>query len=254
MKRLTFLILAVGLFCAKANCFIADDDYEFSRIVSPGTITRVQSAQNFANGLSNVKAFTSANTAGNMIVIGVIAGFHTTPTITSIVDTKLNNYTVAISSMFLGQNSGDANMGAIYYAKDIAGGANTVTVTLGVGTDASTIFIVEYAGLNASSPLVAISSGTGRSSSPTTATSIATNGEGNLVVGVMSAANSGTPTLGAGTGFTIVQQDNSGATDPVGFLIDQGIGPKLASGSYTPNGTRSNENPDWGMTGAVFKP
>jgi hypothetical protein len=74
---------------------------------------------------SNAFAFNSNNTAGNLIVAVVNWGTATSAT-SSITDSPGNVYTSAIGP--INQAGGGGTYVQIFYAKNIAGGANTVTV------------------------------------------------------------------------------------------------------------------------------
>jgi chitodextrinase len=151
-----------------------------------------------SSGSSWSTTFASAQTAGNLNVVAV-GWADATRTVTSVVDSKGNTYTLAVGPA---RSTGNATE-YIYYAKNIvaaAAGTNTVTVTVsGTGTIVwPDIRVAEYSGLDTSNPLdVAI----GNSGSGTTATTgnFTTTNASDLIVGYAFIQNTVT---GAGSGYT----------------------------------------------------
>jgi hypothetical protein len=151
-----------------------------------------------SSGSSWSTTFASAQTAGNLNVVA-IGWADATRTVTSVVDSKGNTYTLAVGPA---RSTGNATE-YIYYAKNIvaaAAGTNTVTVTVsGTGTIVwPDIRVAEYSGLDTSNPLdVAI----GNSGSGTTATTgnFTTTNASDLIVGYAFIQNTVT---GAGSGYT----------------------------------------------------
>lgn len=142
-------------------------------------------------------AFSSAQTAGNCNVVA-IAVFNAAPTISSVVDTKGNTYTLAKSS----PNSTTTNVW-IYVAPNIlaaTAGANTVTVTVSAATQSYAIAIAEYANVASSSPVDITGLGTGNSAGPATTAAFTTTNAIDLIVAAGACASLA-PT-GAGTGYT----------------------------------------------------
>lgn len=256
MKRVVFALVVVFILSAKSFAFLDDEDYEYSQVdLEESQLGRVQSATQFASGLSNVLAYPSNNAAGNVNAICIAGGDNPSAAVATVVDTQLNSYNVAIATLSLGA-AGGAELAAIYWAKNIKAGANTVTVTMGVGTSFSTIFIAEYSGFNAGSSLVTTSSGTVYNNTATDPVTgpMTTNGFGNLILSCYGDSTGGAQTITAGSGYTIVQKDESGSTHMVGALEDQGISSLLPSGSYTAGFTRSNQNSGASIGAAVLKP
>ena len=72
----------------------------------------------------------------------------TTSTISSVTDSPGNTYSLAV-----GPTSATGLQQSIYYAKNIAGGSNTVTVTFNQAAAYPDVRILEYSGLDTSSPL-----------------------------------------------------------------------------------------------------
>ena len=97
----------------------------------------------------------------------------------------------------------DGTSVAIYYAENIAGGANTVTVsdTLAGGTLRFAIF--EYAGVATANSLDGVRVRRGPARHPTAGPATTTS-NGNLVLGVLSTANP--RTLTAGSGYVVQER------------------------------------------------
>ena len=74
------------------------------------------------SGSSMLVAYPTAQTAGNLNIV-VVGWNDTSAAVKSITDTRGNSYTLAV-----GPTAGTALTQSIYYAKNIAGGSNTVTV------------------------------------------------------------------------------------------------------------------------------
>ncbi|MGH9537623.1 MAG: hypothetical protein ACRD3H_06855, partial [Terriglobales bacterium] len=123
----------------------------------------------------------------------VVVGWNdTTATVSSVVDTRGNTYTLAV-----GPTSGTALRQSIYYAKNIAGGSNTVTVTFSQAAFFPDVRVLEYSGLDQTAPLdvTAGAAGTSTSANSGLATTTAAN---ELVFG---AGTTGGTFGTVGTGF-----------------------------------------------------
>ena len=92
--------------------------------------------------------FKKPNAAGNLIVAYVVWDNAGTVSIT---DTTGNAYDSAIGPT---QATGDTSSAQIFYARNIAGGPDTVTATFATGITArGVLYIHEYAGLDRTDPL-----------------------------------------------------------------------------------------------------
>jgi hypothetical protein len=143
----------------------------------PSGINFVQS--NFAtanSGTSIAIPYTSLQVAGNLNVVAVMSG-DTTSSISSITDSNSNTYTRAV-----GPTSTTGLQQSIYYAKNIVGGSNTVTVKFNPSASSPNVNVTEYNGLSTSNPLdvSAAASGSGTSASSGSATTTSAN---ELIVG-----------------------------------------------------------------------
>jgi hypothetical protein len=138
--------------------------------------------------------FPSANTAGNFIAV-VIRGGLSSSQVFTVKDSSGNTYKKAVQIGF----TASAVTSAIYYAENIKGGANTVTVSMTVNGPLR-FAIMEYSGVATSNSLDATAAATGTgtaASSGNTTTTVS----GDLLLGSVSTVNGATFT--AGTGYVI---------------------------------------------------
>jgi Concanavalin A-like lectin/glucanases superfamily/Bacterial Ig domain len=131
-------------------------------------------------------------TAGNLNIVAV--GWNdTTSTVNSVKDSLGNSYALAI-----GPTTGTGLRQSIYYARNIAGGSNTVTVTFNRAAAFVDVRVLEYSGLDTSSPLDVTAEGTGRATSPSSK-SATTTAANELIFG---AGMTDARFTGSGGGFT----------------------------------------------------
>ena len=137
--------------------------------------------------------FTVGQRAGNLNVVAMGWG-DTTSLVSTVTDSRGNTYTQAG-----GTTTGSGLRQAIYYAKNIATGSNTVTVTFNQAAAYPDLRILEYSGLDPSNPLDVTAAGVGTG---TLATSAAANttAANELIFG---AGSNGDGFSGAGAGFTL---------------------------------------------------
>jgi hypothetical protein len=142
------------------------------------------------SGLSMVVAYPTAQTAGNLNIV-VVGWNDTSAAVKSITDTRGNSYTLAV-----GPSTGTALTQSIYYAKNIVGGSNTVTVTFNRTAAYPDVRVLEYAGIDPTNPLDVTAAAAGNSRNGSSG-SAATTGFNELIFGagmtfdVYSAAGSG---------------------------------------------------------------
>ena len=130
-----------------------------------------------------------------------------TSTVQSVTDSAGNSYSLAI-----GPTSGTGLQQSIYYAANIAGGSNTVTVTFSQAAAYPDVRILEYRGVTALD-VTAGASGSSASASSGTATTTSAN---ELIFGANTVA---TGNEAAGSGFTsriITTPDGDLAEDKIG--------------------------------------
>ena len=123
------------------------------------TPAHVQSrAQEVNSGTSNNLAFSSPNAAGNLIVVYAIWSNTSAATVT---DTQGNSYASAAPVTRWNNNTWSSQ---VFYAKNIAGGANTVRATFGTAINSfGIVYIHEYSGIDPTNPVdvAAATAGTG---------------------------------------------------------------------------------------------
>jgi hypothetical protein len=161
-------------------------------------IKYIQSASASSTSASSLaKAFTSATTQNNLLVVGV---YTWGGTVSSITDTLANSYILATSA-----STASGNNLYVYYAINKATGANTVTAHLSGGGVMEDIH--EYSGISTTAPLdqkkVSLGTGTAINSG-----SVATLVPDELIFGF--AAVDGNSVTGAGATFTLRQNTGSG--------------------------------------------
>ncbi|HEV2115230.1 MAG TPA: IPT/TIG domain-containing protein, partial [Terriglobales bacterium] len=199
---------------------------------------QVNSATPRPSATSVVVSYPSLQTPGNLNIVAV--GWNdAVSNVVSVTDSTGNTYTLAgsVNRVGTGSNS-NALSQAIYYAKNIAGNANTVTVTFNEPAPYPDVRILEYKGVNAPDMAVG-STGSGATSSSGPATTTAANE-------LLFAANMVyTGTKGAGSGFTARV-----ITSPDGDLVeDEVVG---ATGTYTATAPLTSSG-NWVMQMATFK-
>jgi hypothetical protein len=140
--------------------------------------------------------FAVGNSAGNFIAVCVRAG--AAGEAFTVTDTIGNTYQQAVRI----DETGSGNTLAIYYAQNIAAGANTVRVT---DTIAATLrfVILEYSGVATSNALDVTAAAIGNSAFPNSG-SATTSANGDLLLGTVMAASGATYT--AGGGYTIKER------------------------------------------------
>ena len=180
-------------------------------------------------------AFAVAQTAGNLNIVAV--GWNdTTSTVTSVSDSRGNTYTQAGTTV-----TGTGLRQAIYYAKNIAAGSNTVTVAFNQAAAYVDVRVLEYSGLDTASPLDVTAGAAGNSISANSGTATTTSAN-ELIFGAGMTASGFNA---AGTGFTsriITSTDGDIAEDKV----------VSSTGSNSATGSLSSSAP-WVMQMASFK-
>ncbi|HEV2397944.1 MAG TPA: IPT/TIG domain-containing protein [Candidatus Sulfotelmatobacter sp.] len=175
--------------------------------------------------------YPAAQTAGNLNVV-VVGWNDTTSTVQSVKDSAGNTYSVAI-----GPTSGTGLRQSIYYAANIVGGSNTVTVTFNQAAAYPDIRILEYRGVT-TLDVTAGASGTATAASSGPATTTVAN---ELIFGANTVA---TGNAAAGSGFTsriITTPDSDLAEDKM----------VTTAGSNTATATLSSAGP-WVMQMVTF--
>ena len=159
----------------------------------------------------------------------------TTSTVSTISDTRGNTYTLAV-----GPTTGTGLRQSIYYARNIAGGSNTVTVTFNQAATFVDVRVLEYSGLDTANPL---DQATGAAGTGTLASSGAVNttSASELIFG---AGMTSSHYTGAGSGFI-----TRIITDPDADIAEDQVVSSTGSYSATAPATSSK----WVMQVATFR-
>ncbi len=217
---MTLLSLGGGL-------FVADQ-------AAAATPAHVQSRANeVGSGTVNNLAFSSNNASGNLIVVYAIWSNTGAATVT---DTNGNIYASAAPATRWNNNAWSSQ---VFYAKNVAGGANTVRATFANAiTNFGIIYIHEYSGIDAANPLdvsaAAVGTGSGVNSGSATTTT-----PSDLIFG---AGASSYAVTGTGSGFTTRLTDFGNRTE------DRTV---TSTGSY--NATATQSGSAWVMHMVAFR-
>jgi RHS repeat-associated protein len=163
-------------------------------VLTPGNpITLVQhTSKDGSTTASSTLAFASNNSAGNWIGVCIRAGAaDETFTVT---DSLGNTYRQALWV----NETGSGNTLAIFYAENIAPGANTITVS-DTASAPLRFAALEYAGVATVNSLDVVASAIGNSTTPNSGNAT-TTGNGDLLLGAILSANGAT--YAAGTDYT----------------------------------------------------
>jgi hypothetical protein len=162
---------------------------------SQSGIACVQSNSKDIVAQSGTIAFPSNNTQGNLIVVIARAEGADTSTPSD----SLGNSYVSDPSIVNVVPAGGRNRLSIYYAQNIAAGANTVTLSAS-GANTIRVAIFEYSGLATSNALDQAAAATGTSSTPASP-SVATTSSPELVIGALQMNTH--LSITQGTGYTL---------------------------------------------------
>jgi hypothetical protein len=176
--------------------------------------------------------FPGAQTAGDLNIV-VVGWNDTTSAVQSVKDSAGNTYTLAI-----GPTVGTALQQSIYYAANIVGGSNTVTVTFNQAAASPDVRILEYRGVT-TLDAKAGTSGNSRAASSGAATTTSAN---ELIFGANTVF---TTTKTAGSGFT-----SRIITSPDGDIAEDKI--VTTAGSNSATATLTSSGP-WVMQMVTFK-
>ena len=178
--------------------------------------------------------YTAVQTSGNLNV--VIVGWNdAVNSVSSVTDSKGNPYQRATGPVIFNSLSQ-----SIYYAKNIAGGSNTVTVNFSGAATYPDIRILEYSGINTSNPFD-VAAGSGGTGTLSSSGAVTTSSASDLLVAGNVVANQ---TSGPGTGFA-----KKILTVPDSDIVEDQIVNSL--GSYT--ATAPLGSGDWVMQIVAFR-
>jgi hypothetical protein len=198
----------------------------------PATPQFVQAlAKEVTSGTTNSLAFSSGNTAGNLIVVYAI---WSNTNSSSVSDSGGNAYAAAARTTW-----GTNWSAQVFYAKNITGGSNTVTVTFATAVNSfGAIYIHEYTGVDKVSPLDVSTSAIGTSRAMSSG-SVTTTNASDLLFGA--GASSKTVTK-AGAGWTTRSTAYGNRTE------DRNV---TTTGSYAATATQNSNA--WVMQLVAFK-
>jgi hypothetical protein len=139
-----------------------------------------------------------------------------------VTDSAGNLYTDAVAQV----QTSDAHQVHIFYAKNIRGGANTVTANFSSTNNHPWLAIFEYSGLSTTSPLDRTSSAQGSGTAVSTGATAQTRASGELLFSGLGLSSSSTVTITAGSGYVVEQSDptspGSRAATEQGFVSSIG--------------------------------
>ena len=199
-----------------------------------GTPTFVQAKSNeVTSGTTNSVAFTSANTAGNLIVAYVLWSNAGTATVT---DTRGNTY-AAVAAATKWNNSNWSSQ--VFYATNVAAGANTVKATFGTTINSfGILYVHEYSGMDTVNPLDVTKSAAGTSSAMSSGAATTTSSN-DLIFGAGASIQNVNQ---AGIGFTTRSNDYGNRTEDMTVTV---------TGSYAATATQNGNA--WVMHMVAFK-
>lgn len=158
----------------------------------------------FVDSVTVAVAF-GANVAAGNLICGAVSWPSITATLTGVTDTLGNTYTLLDNPT---EDTGNVSRAAHFYAKNIAGGANTVTATFSASLTVKKLIIHEVSGCDTTAPSdkhqanVDLNVGTG-ADAVTSGAAVTTTTNGQYIFGwTMSDNGNGGPEA-AGTNYTI---------------------------------------------------
>jgi hypothetical protein len=191
---------------------------------------------------SSTLAFSSNNTAGNWIAVCIRAG-HASQVLT-VTDSNGNTYHQAVLYNMTVDTPNGETLG-IFYAENVAGGANTVTVKESITNNTLRFAILEYSGVALANSLDATATSQGVSNAASSGTPVNVLG-GDLLLGLITTSNPAVFT--AGTGYTI--RDAVPGTSNAKLITEDQI--QAATGTASTSASLSVSD-QWGAALAAFK-
>lgn len=180
-------------------------------------------AHNQAASSTNAVAYT-ATANNNLVVLVNVSG---APVSASITNTLGYTWHTAFA---VATGSGNAYLAA-FYAENVSGGADTITVTFGASAN-SNVYVAEYSGLADASSLDAVSTIKGAFSSSLSSNSVTPSAVGELAILFGGDGGTGVTYSGITGGFT-VQDASLESKAPSSFWGDQVAGAGAVSGGAT---------------------
>jgi len=166
---------------------------------------------------TNTLSFSSNTTAGNLILVGV--NFYSNATFSSISDSQGNTFTQIGNELITvgGVRS------RVYYAKNIKGGPDMLTVTISTSSSALQLYLTEYSGVNQTTPIDTQTGSTGNAGAVSSGYGTTTVA-GDLIYGYCV----GDAQCTAGSGFRILSTHSDNLVEE---MTAAGPGPYAATGS-----------------------
>ena len=193
-----------------------------------------------ATGSSSL-AFSANNAAGNFIAVAIRAGV--AGATFNVTDSRGNSYRQAVRlDVTVDTPAGDTL--AIFYAENVGGGANAVTVSQSTGATLR-FAILEYSGVATVNSFDVGTAAQGTSTSPSSGT-VSTTGSGDLLVGAIVSADSEAYTAGSG----YVLRDAVPSSPASKLVTEDRV--QSAAGAASATAALSGSNP-WGAVVAAFR-
>jgi hypothetical protein len=210
------------------------------KVSAQTAITLVQhTSKDAGTTTSTTLTFPAANTAGNWLAVAIRAGLPNE--VFTVTDSRGNTYRNAVQLT----ETGDNTSLAIFYAENVAGGANTVTVSDSLAAATLRLALFEYSGVGSANSLDTTSTAQGTSSTAASGSATTTT-SGDLVLALVTTANARTFTAGSGfTGEEVVPAPNGKL-----FIEDARAG---TAGAVTASATLNSAD-IWGAVVATFHP
>jgi hypothetical protein len=242
----TSIVVAVPSGATPGNVVVTESGVQsnginFTVTTSSGNVALVQHRSVDAGSTTSAfLAFSSNNAAGNWIAVAIRSG-NTTSEVFTITDTNGNTYKQAYQFA----TTPSPSVFALYYAENIKGGGNTVSVSDTVSGPLR-FAILEYSGVATSNSLdatPAIAGGTGTTANSGTLT---TGANGDLLLGMVVTPNGDSIT--AGSGYTV--EEAVPAPPGSKLIVEDQIQPSAGSASATASISPSD---NWGAGLAAFR-
>ncbi|MDQ2775354.1 MAG: S8 family serine peptidase [Acidobacteriota bacterium] len=212
---------------------------------SGGGATLLQSTQNGTAGTSGAitTVTLSATGAGHFLAVQINNG---DATVASVSDTQKNTFTKAVSLKVGNQDI------EIWYAMNITGGADTVTVTGNSNTSYIWAAASEYSGVATTNALDAKTSASGSGQSASSGNTLTTTQANEVVIGIADWYSCNPNTIPTpGTGYTSRQTASCLANSDETVAQDRVLS---SAGTYSVTATGANSSDStWIVLGASFK-
>ena len=206
------------------------------------SIVLVQKVSNLTTSAQNLAArLPSSVTAGNLIVVSV-SGWPNLPATTAVTDSLGNTYSIA-GTVLVSQGA----YSAIYYARNVKGGTDTITVRTVKSGGQISMAVAEFSGVDTVSPLDKTAGVVGSGNAPSSGT-MTPSMTGELIIG--SGTHNGNTITTAGTGFSIIAIPTEDSDTHQPLAMEYRV---LAGTSPTSAVFGLATGYPWTMNGALFR-